>query len=183
MGLKVNGAELITQSEYARRRGVAKSAVAKAVSERRITLVDGKIDPVIADIQWQRNTRARGDSGKASTAPDAMPQMLTSALATREPDQKSPPSPADEGDYAFNRARRECYEADLAKLKLLEQQGDLVRVAEVRAEMAKQIGELKTNLLQIRARLGHLLTPEAGVALDIELRNALSNAGNIGQVA
>ena len=179
----MNGAELITQSEYARRRGVAKSAVAKAVSERRITLVDGKIDPVIADIQWQRNTRARGDSGKASTATDYTPDLVIRAVATTDPAQKSQHSPAEEGDYSFNRARRECYEADLAKLKLLEQQGDLVRVAEVRTEMAKQIGELKTNLLQIRARLGHLLTPEAGAALDIELRNALSNAGNIGQVA
>ena len=32
--------ELITQAEYARRRGVAKSAVAKAVAEKRITLID-----------------------------------------------------------------------------------------------------------------------------------------------
>ena len=35
--------ELITQAEYARRRGVAKSAVAKAVAEGRITLINGKV--------------------------------------------------------------------------------------------------------------------------------------------
>ncbi|WP_289241706.1 hypothetical protein [Delftia sp.] len=55
--------ELVTQAEYARRRGVAKSAVAKAVKEQRIALIDGKIDPAVADIQWQQNTRARADSG------------------------------------------------------------------------------------------------------------------------
>jgi hypothetical protein len=60
--------ELITQAEYARRRGVAKSAVAKAVAERRITLIEGRIDPSVADIQWERNTRARADSGRASSA-------------------------------------------------------------------------------------------------------------------
>ena len=35
--------------------------------------------------------------------------------------------------YSVDRARREKYEADMAQLKLLEQQGDLVRVIEVRA--------------------------------------------------
>lgn len=69
MATKVNGrAERISQAEYARRRGVAKSAVAKAVSEGRITLIDGKVDPAVADIQWARNTRARVDSGRAAAS-------------------------------------------------------------------------------------------------------------------
>ncbi len=179
----MNGVELITQAEYARRRGVAKSAVAKAVSERRIMLIDGKVDPVVADIQWERNTRARADGGKSSTEPGATPDLLAAASVPAPQVQNLPASPAEAGEYSVNRARRERYEADLAQMKLLEQQGDLVRVVEVRAEMAKQIGELKTNLLQIRARLGHLLTPEAGAALDTELRNALSNVGNVAQAA
>ncbi len=78
--------ELITQAEYARRRGVAKSAVAKAVKEGRITLINGKIDPAVADIQWQQNTRARADSGRSgaeagevlSLAPEAAPAALDS---------------------------------------------------------------------------------------------------------
>lgn len=59
--------ELISQAEYARRRGVAKSAVTKAAQEGRITLIGGKIDPAVADIQWAQNTRARGDSGRSTT--------------------------------------------------------------------------------------------------------------------
>lgn len=160
--------ELITQAEYARRRGVAKSAVAKAVSENRISLINGKVDPSVADIQWERNTRARADGGRATTEPPAVPPPAPDV-------QTLPPSTTDEGEYSVNRARRERYEADLAQMKLLEQQGDLVRVVEVRAEIAKRIGQLKNNLLQIPARMAYLLTPEARSALDLELRTVLSN--------
>lgn len=165
--------ELVSQAEYARRRGVAKSAVCKAVAERRISLIDGKIDPAVADIQWERNTRARADSGQATT--QSLPAMaIASAPASSPLAEVLPPSTADEGEYSVNRARRERYEADLAQMKLQEQQGDLVRVAEVRAEIGKRVGQLKNNLLQIPARLAFLLTPEARTALDLELRNVLS---------
>lgn len=160
--------ELITQAEYARRRGVAKSAVAKAVSENRISLINGKVDPSVADIQWERNTRARADGGRATTE-------LPAGLPPAPDVQTLPASTTDEGEYSVNRARRERYEADLAQMKLLEQQGDLVRVVEVRAEIAKRVGQLKNNLLQIPARMAYLLTPEARSALDLELRTVLSN--------
>lgn len=190
----MNGVVLITQAEYARRRGVAKSAVTKAVSERRITLIDGKIDPVVADIQWERNTRARADGGRSTTEPRptssagegqpadgvGAPQGAGVYTPTGVVPQTVPPSSADEGEYSVNRARRERYEADLAQMRLQELQGDLVRVAEVRAEIAKQVGTLKTNLLQIPARLRHLLTPEAHAALDAELRQVLSTGGGTG---
>ena len=162
--------ELVTQAEYARRRGVAKSAVNKAVTERRISLIDGKIDPAVADIQWERNTRARADSGQATTQ---LP--LATVPASLPPPEVLPPSSADEGEYSVNRARRERYEADLAQMKLLEQQGDLVRVVEVRAEIGKRVGQLKNNLLQIPSRMAYLLSPEARAALDLELRNVLSS--------
>ncbi len=55
--------QLITPSEYARRRGCSEAAVRKAIAKKRITAFerDGKklIDPVVADIQWAANTRAR----------------------------------------------------------------------------------------------------------------------------
>jgi len=173
--------ELITQAEYARRRGVAKSAVAKAVAEKRISLIDGKIDPAVADIQWARNTRARADAGRPAD------EVQTSA--PRSGPASQPAAPAGEpvrndgggqADYNFDRARRERYEADLAQIKLLEQQGELVRVVEVRAEIAKRIGQVRTNLLQIPARLAPLLANEADQAkchamLDAELRTVLTN--------
>jgi hypothetical protein len=47
----------VSQREYARRRGVRHSAVQRAISEGRITtLPDGRIDPDVANRQWQENT-------------------------------------------------------------------------------------------------------------------------------
>lgn len=159
---------LITQAEYARRRGVAKSAVNKAVKEGRIVLIDGLVDPDVADIQWQKNTRGRVDSGKSTTAGDD-----EAPAAPLHPDQ-----PGHDGDYFKQRSRRERLEADLAERKLAELNGDLVRVAEVRAEMGKRIGQVRSNLLQIPARLAPLLAHETDQAkihamLDAELRTVL----------
>lgn len=68
--------QLMGLREYARHRGCAVSAVAKAISERRISVIlDDKgrkcIDPEVADIQWAKNTRARADSARpgAGSAP------------------------------------------------------------------------------------------------------------------
>ncbi|MGB6054610.1 MAG: elements of external origin, partial [Burkholderiaceae bacterium] len=58
---------MLTQAEYAKRRGCSAVAVHKAVKAGRISLIDGKIDPAVADIQWGRNTRARA----ANRAPGA----------------------------------------------------------------------------------------------------------------
>lgn len=63
--------EAITQAEYARRRGCTEGAVRRAIRDGRITLLaDGRIDPVAADAQWQRNTRVR--MGSRSTAEAAV---------------------------------------------------------------------------------------------------------------
>ena len=164
----MNGVALVTQSDYARMRGVAKSAVAKAVKENRISLIDGKIDPAVADIQWAKNTRARADAGQATTTqPATVPPPASDA-------------PKQDTGYTLDRARREKYEADMAEIKLQEQQGELVRAVEVRAEISKRIGQVRANLLQIPARLAPLLANETDQAkchamLDAELRNILTN--------
>lgn len=162
-------------------RGVAKSAVHKAVTEKRISLIDGKIDPAVADIQWEKNTRARGDSARATLSPGAAAPQLPLAPLAEGATRTVPTSPGEEGEYSVNRARRERYEADLAQIKLQEQQGDLVRVVEVRAEIAKRIGQVRMNLLQIPARLAPLLATETDQArihllLDGELRQVLTQA-------
>ncbi|MFD2754277.1 hypothetical protein [Comamonas terrae] len=101
--------ELITQAEYARRRGVAKSAVAKAVKEGRITLIDGKIDPAVADIQWAQNTRARADAGRAASESSSAMGEAPSAANSAPQAQESAPVGASSGkdDYQALRVRRE----------------------------------------------------------------------------
>ena len=58
---------LMTQAQYAEHRGCSRVAVHKAVKEKRISLIDGKIDAAVADIQWAANTRARAPSSPAAT--------------------------------------------------------------------------------------------------------------------
>ncbi|MCM2319044.1 MAG: hypothetical protein NDI93_06900 [Pseudomonas sp.] len=88
--------------EYARHRGCAPSAVAKAIKEERITSnLDEKgrpwIDPEVADIQWAKNTRARADSVRAVT-PAAGSQGDGGA------DPEKTPSGPDSGDQGGAKA-------------------------------------------------------------------------------
>jgi hypothetical protein len=143
--MPVGTVELVSQSEYARRRGCTEGAVRRAVRDGRIALIDGKLDPVAADAQWARNTRPR-----AGSEPAAAP--LTAA-----PDRDG----EDDGNgYWASKARRESAEADLAELKLAEQRGQLVRADEVRAAHAKRLAGLREALLQIPARLAAVMAAE-----------------------
>jgi phage terminase Nu1 subunit (DNA packaging protein) len=77
------------------------------------------------------------------------------------------------------RARREKAEADLAELKLAEQQGQLVRATYVRSSLAKRSAGLRESLLQIPARLAPVLAVETDAArvhdvLQAELHQALA---------
>lgn len=148
------------QSAYAELRGCSKSAVSKAVSKGRIQLYDGKVDVAEADRQWAKTTRARGDSRPAGTVEEVADDLQGNG-------------------YNSSRARRERYEADLAEMKVREAQGDLVRVAWVRQEMAKQIGQIRANLMQLPARLAPLVAAEGDVRkcralLESSVRSLLS---------
>lgn len=179
-------AALITPTAYSRHRGCDEKAVRKAVAAGRISTINGMIDPVVADIQWAANTRARADSARPPAARpvealgvNGSPAAALGASAA-QPGPADPTQPADEPTgYSVDRARREKYEADLAQMKLLELQGDLVRAVEVRAEMAKAIGQLRQNALQMPARLAPLITGEPDQAkvhamLDAEVRTLLT---------
>lgn len=119
--------ELITQAEYARRRDVAKSAVARAVREKRITLINGKIDPAVADIQWEKNTRARADSGAASTQATQSEGGGTSSA----PGGPAAPPAAQHDDYKDYRTRRERADAEMAERANLKDAGLLVERSRV----------------------------------------------------
>jgi len=165
--------ELITQAEYARRRGVDPTSVRDAVKGGRITLIDGKIDPVVADAQWQANTRKRVSIAGEGAAPAAAPS--------------SPPAPppgldVDTGggvpDYQLSRARREAAEADLAELRRAEELGDLIRTDAVRSAYSRRAAGLREALMQIPARLSPVLAAESDPAkihdhLQAELRQVL----------
>ena len=178
-------AELITQAEYARRRGVDPTTVRDAIKAGRITLIDGKVDPAVADIQWQRNTRARVNPARApGSAPAPMPQHQMSlsaaaAAASQPADGPAQADPAGESDYWVSRARREHAEADLAELKLAEQNGQLIRVEAIRSALAGVISSTRDSLLQLPARLAPVLAAETDAAkvhdlIQAEIHQALA---------
>ena len=72
---------LVTMSEYARMRGCTHQAVSKAAKAGRITLIDGRVDPEVADIQWARNTSAdqqqRGAPDQFETTQQRAQEALT----------------------------------------------------------------------------------------------------------
>lgn len=120
--------ELISQSAYARRRGVAKSAVAKAIAENRISLIDGKIDPTVADIQWAQNTRARAGSGRAAGADElgegqGAAQASSASLAPVSGAAADQPAAA---GYQDHRVRREAADAERAEIETGKLAGRLI---------------------------------------------------------
>jgi hypothetical protein len=147
--------ELVTQAEYARRRGVAKSAVAKAVAERRISLINGKVDPAVADIQWERNTRARADSGRATTAGSAGQLALAPALADAAPTPPSiaTPSSMDGAAYSEARARRERAEAEEAEMRTAKIRGTMVLREDVDRGTFEVLREARDRLTAAGRRL------------------------------
>ena len=103
---------LLSKAAYARHRGCDEKAVRKAIAEGRISTIDGKIDPDVADIQWAKNTRARADSKRAEPvqAQDAGGVQGGAQQAAGAPDG----APATPG-YIDYRTIREKAEAEMAQ--------------------------------------------------------------------
>jgi hypothetical protein len=173
--------KLITQAEYAKHRGCSAVAVHKAVKAKRISLIDGLIDPTVADIQWAQNSRARIGSkpAPAEVAVEASTRVDTPDLLSEPPAPTTPraePTPPD--DYTMWRGRREAADAELAELRLAEQRRDLISVAAVEGVWSAMLASAREHLLQVRARLAPLLAAESDVfkieqMLDAEHRKAL----------
>ncbi|MDA8092337.1 MAG: hypothetical protein M0T84_00225 [Betaproteobacteria bacterium] len=143
---------LISIAEYARRRGVSHEAVRKAVKAGRITLIDGKIDPDVADIQWERNTRkviGRGHvaPGPAQSVGDGAAQAADAARGS----EGALGMPA--YDYEASRAKREHHEAGLAALKERERLGELVEISRVRMATAELMRIVVDGLERIPDRI------------------------------
>lgn len=166
--------ELISQAEYSRRRGVDPTSVRDAIKGGRISLISGMIDPVVADAQWAANTRRRIHASDDATGPTRQPQQSAAAPA-------SPPAPVQTygiPDYQESRARREAAEAELAELRLAEEQGELIRADAVRSALSRRAAGLRDAILQVPSRLAAVLAPENDPArihelLAAELRSVL----------
>ncbi len=143
--------------EYARHRGVALSAVQKAIASGRIaTLADGRIDPAAADAAWARNTNLYA----RTVADDDEPNFGAS-------------------QYTKARAVREHYQARLAKIEYEERTGKLVSKDEVQVAAFNKFRQFRDHMLNLPDRLAAILAAETDAAqcyeiLSLEIRKALN---------
>lgn len=192
-------ARLLSHAEYARSRkarglsGGTQQAVSKAVAQGRITGFgpDKLIDQQLADQQWARNTRARVATGAApgAGAGGAAPDLPGLAAA----DGAVPPAPASQAteqagqlhaDPSYLRSRSAQAEADarIAQMKAAELEGSLVRIDQVRAELAARLAPVREGLLQIPARISAELAAQSDpariqTALEAEIHRVLAPLG------
>src|SRR5581483_2205690 len=149
---------MMSQSAYAKHRGVALFAVQKAIKSGRIsTLTNGQIDSEAADEEWARNTR--------EYAP---------AVTQHDDDAGFGAS-----QYSKARAIREHFQARLAKLEFEERTGKLVSADEVRVAAFNQFRQFRDHMLNLPDRLAAMLAAESEPAtcyeiLTTEIRKALN---------
>ena len=118
---------LLSRREYAAHRGVALSAVQKAVETGRISLTDGKIDPEKADKGWAENTNPIYNS-------------------PRTDDHSSNP-------YQKSKIMKTTYDAMLKKLEYEERAGKLIPRAQVESDAFAAARTARDHLLMIPKRV------------------------------
>lgn len=155
---KARKQELISQREYARRRGISHVAVHKAVAAGRISTVDGKINPAMADREWISNTdqskpRNSVTGDPKHTRPEGEPPLPMDLGGTHE----SASGDGAASGYARARAARELYQAQLAKIELDRLRGELVRADEVRIGAANMARKARDQLVAMPERLATIL--------------------------
>lgn len=157
--------ELLSISDYARRRGCSQPAVTKAIQRGRITVVeqDGKklIDPEVADIQWAKNTRPR----VADLEKDAPVDVPSGGGDLSAPE-------AQLYDIQKARAKREHHEANLAEMRERKESGRLVELGRVKKAAVDAGALLRTALEQMAGKVGSLVAAESDAA---ECRRIIAN--------
>jgi len=157
---------LVTFSEFAAIKGCAKGSVTAATKSRIAAAVvekDGKrwLDRDLALELWDRNTKATHNAkirqGDSIEELPANPRELKRAIDAL-PDDAIP-------ELNESRARREHYQAELAKLQVAQQRKELVPADEVKKE-AFQIGRsIREALSNLADRLSHQLAGETDPAV------------------
>lgn len=154
---------------YARHRGVALSAVQKAIETNRVTAIkrsdEGRItgiDQELADQQWTLNTdpAEAAKNGKFASA-QSSGEIGQLPLAPAPAASATPPAKGEEqNDYLAHRAKREEFQAKEAELSYLERIGELVSAAEVRERQFEIYRQHRDKMEQIPAHISERLAAE-----------------------
>jgi hypothetical protein len=159
--------ELISQAEYARRRGVSEAAVSKAIKRCRIPLIEGKLDPLVADTLWKARTDPH-QQRRAMQQGIHVPSGATNALpAGSDEDDAVQTSSGGRIDW---RERRDRAEAMLAELDLQQQIGSLVKAADVERKGRQLAAAIVQQLESIPDRIAAELGIDAAHRTNLRLR-------------
>ncbi len=150
--------ELVSQREYARRRGISHVAVQRAITSGRISTKNGRIDPDQADREWRENTDQSKPRNRITGSPkhSRIPGTPSEPMDFAAPDEGHGGNGTATG-YARARAARELYQAQLAKLELDRQRGILVRADEVRLGAFTMARKARDQLITLPERVAAIL--------------------------
>ena len=126
---------------YARHRGVAESAVRKAITQGRITKgKNGKINPKIADQEWNKNTD---------------PAQIKAEVVEEKPDysQNSAPNSISGPSYQQSRAIKEAYGAKLLRLQFEKESKKLISTDDVKVSAFNAARMTRDRILNIPDRV------------------------------
>jgi len=176
--------ELVTQAEYARRRGCSKMAVTKAVQREQIRLVQGLIDPIEADASWPRRDARESVQTSPSRPPAAPPasaptggESRGNGAAPRRPRGSS----ARPDDMSAHDAKGDLdwYKAQIAAVELAKLQGELLDAADVEKDVFEAYRIVREHLLALPDRECEALAREVSAGgcraiLERAIRHALT---------
>lgn len=155
---------LVTFAEFAILKGCTKGAVTHASKSRIAAAIvdkDGQrwLDRDLALELWNKNTRATAVS--KVELPDPTPRELKRRVDAL-PDDLIP-------DLNESRARREHYQAELAKLQVSQQRRELISADEVKKEAFALGRSIREALANLADRLSHQLAGETDPVVIHEL--------------
>jgi len=145
---KIQPAALVSQAEYARLRGVSRQAVHKDIRSGKIPTVDGKIDPVAADMALA----LAADPAKIHASAHGMPETAQRMI------------PAEDGavvlSYWEAKAKKESYQAEIARLDCERRRGELVEAGQVKKDAFRFGRQVRDRLEGIPARISAMVAAE-----------------------
>lgn len=140
----------MSQSEFARFRGVSRQSVSKDVKSGKIPIQNGMINVAEA-------MAALAALGVGAAAPNGNPTEAPTPTATAGDDNP-------EGAVVLNlyaaKAKRESYAAELARLEWRRRKGELVEAAAVKKDAYRAGRRIKARMLAIPARVDALIAAE-----------------------
>jgi hypothetical protein len=148
--------------------------VQKAISSGRISLIEGKIDPEVADIQWAKNTRPdQQERGSLKDFEKTQADLIGMKTA--------PPQPGDSAvqtsGLSIEKAETESIRRQLMELQLAQKRGELVRADDLERAMASKLKAASEALNNLADRLSPILAAETNVdAVDKLLRTEIRRA-------